>query len=1662
MLRRSSPAAVWVAPRRRLRRLALSAAAFMYVALATGGAQAQALNDDELLAAMIITVIAHDAGIPLGLLPFPVAQLVAEAIQFAGNLTLKGYRPWLQAPPNIAVYPFEDDEDSCSYRFELPNTTASYENMFGIIPIKPHYRDPVNNITYSWDDRWGLLGPPEIYHANSTARVSVFSPTPVRRFNETEGRFEYFAVPFTDPVQQSEYYYPILDAYDPPPSPPRILGKTQALKVDRDGHPKQDGPQWVYFPIGAHTLVWTAATQLNTLTDVLVPAILLAFTIHSEAKTARGGLNAAKKIDGGFDPKTAKGTKADELDAQAGKRKFNSRWEALFTRKKPGPIGEQVRAEAAKKFRDEILGILDKLVSLGVSRLELETGAYLKSRGDIDDRERKWIDMFYKAAIKSKIETGIETIKFIAQGDDAKGNKFIVNVIVALLQTFGLDEFVTFDTGVTFAAQQFIVWDNVPPTLVIDPAPLILEATDFGGTRRYRAIDAMRAVAIAGASDNCGRMPELSNDAPELLELGQTIVTWTARDKGPNPNDGQDYAPPATQTIIVQDTQPPLLLAPPSKVIEATTDLTRAEADIGNAVAVDLADVQPAIANNAPAQFPLDQRTAVQWTATDKSGNAAQESQLITVKTTGTNTQPVADDAVATTLTAEPVDIRLTATDFDELDGVFDPLWFKIESQPQKGEFIAPLYPFFINDYRTKPGDGLGDSYDPTSDNLYSFIIANFCQKDFAVRTPPKNFVHEALFVHVTDDGIRYVLDSFFVCDPFDDRTQTKPRISKWTAAGDYLGQMRIGATPDDEPVGDTFVLDRDGFLYYNIQSEPGSSSNALHLQKCTTDWGDRRDKDGNPDTDTSLECLRSQKFDGGSANGALDASRLAYARVDSRKDVAYVADASSIFAFELLDTGGSRYLGELGPKDNGAVIDDWFGKTPALEVGSDGSLYVADENHHRIHKIAPITVDDKGEYMLGDYVGWAGRCTGSGNKACDDALGRSRGYSCTFAPDSCKPTLAELKTSAGRALASGAGQGQFDTPKYIAIDPNDVLYIADYGNERVQRLSPDGSFAGEAVSDGSGINKGDRPSFVLGNMGKPESVSVNSSQFYVVDRDEQFVHVYGTLPFKDITGDAATVTYVSDQDFPNPNNSGIDTFTYSVSDGLVQSEPATVSVTVNRNFRPPVALAGKFTTDEDTPLDFTLPADDPDGIKGKDFLGLDTLTYTIMAQPQHGTLSGSGAKRTYTPDADYYGEDALRFKVNDSRDDSGEATVIITVTPVNDPPVLTIEVPQRVALGFPTLVTSTFTDDPSDGYEAGAAWGDGQFDAKGGFSDDDGDNPRIEGVAISAPPMPEIEGRTFAQHVYETPGARTVQVCVTDSGQLPGCDSTQITVEPLINLGIGGSVYAEPLADDEITQQQIDDDEDFTYELTIVNEKPSVGTGLTAAAVVLEFELPAGLAYGVIEISRGTCRLDGSALVCALGDLEPGAEVTVTIEAFGPGNLIYNDDFDIEGLLKTLSPALEKELEFIVSVELVSDTVDSDGDDMTDAYETAYRLDPTQDDAGGDFDGDGLDNLREFELGTSPLDTDSDGDGLSDFDEDADGITDPTKADSDDDGMPDGWELDNGLDPAFAGDGDEDGDGDGLTNVAEFENDSDPQRKDFLPELVIPPVLMLLLSETS
>jgi serine protease AprX len=92
----------------------------------------------------------------------------------------------------------------------------------------------------------------------------------------------------------------------------------------------------------------------------------------------------------------------------------------------------------------------------------------------------------------------------------------------------------------------------------------------------------------------------------------------------------------------------------------------------------------------------------------------------------------------------------------------------------------------------------------------------------------------------------------------------------------------------------------------------------------------------------------------------------------------------------------------------------------------------------------------------------------------------------------------------------------------------------------------------------------------------------------------------------------------------------------------------------------------------------------------------------------------------------------------------------------------------------------------------------------------------------------------------------------------------------------------------------------------------------------------------------------------------------------------------------------------------------DTDGDGIQDGWEIFNGLNPTINDALVDSDGDGLNNLSEFNYGSDPFNRDSDADGLEDGTE-VIGGTSPVLSDTDEDGLTDGFETQIGSDPRRA-----------------------------------------------
>jgi len=1135
-------------------------------------------------------------------------------------------------------------------------------------------------------------------------------------------------------------------------------------------------------------------------------------------------------------------------------------------------------------------------------------------------------------------------------------------------------------TTVTHSRNQgFTVFDVLDPLISTNQPDISFEATDFGGTLYSRKRNQL--FNSINASDPCGREFSLSNDAPALLPLGATDITWTVRDRGPNPSFESNTAT-LTQTIIVEDTQAPIMIPPAGKVIESSSALTSSEVMLGVPRVVDLADSEPSISSNAPATFEVDTRTEVFWQTTDASNNSSSGTQWITVKTPGTNNAPSADNKTAQTLTSQPVDIMLTGNDPDFLDGRFDPLAFAIQQQPENGEFIAPLLPYFIEDYRTQPdGPLFGADFQASGQNRQNWVYDNHCDGS----GPPRDFVYQPTFMHVEDDGTQYITDRYWRCNP--SNAQADRRVSKWDKDGNYLGQTSLVSNALEN-----FVIDRDGHIYFNYITGAGSSS-TLALQRCSTDFGVN-----------NTDCDANWKFNYGSGSG-INPSTLVYARVDSSQGVVYITDKGNVYAFDIRDpsNGDSLFLGAL--KSGGRFLESCSaaGRSNGgftIDIGSDSSLYVVDSCADKIHKFDPSFFTNDGDFVIGDYVGWLGKCDSSTNNACDTGKQRSKGYSCT-------------DTTCFVSDSRGTEQGQLSTPLHIAIDPNDILYVADYDNRRIQRFSADGSFAGEAQSTGSGINMGDAPGFILGNFDSPRTVSVNSTQFFIVDREESFVHVFETTPLKDITDNSAKVTYVSDFSF----HSATDSFTYTTSDGLATSNPATVNVNVSRNFRPPSALPGSFSGFEDQDIDLLLEGDDPDGVIGSgDFNALDSLSYRISKQPANGTVLGGGQQFIYRPDANFYGEDSFEFVANDGVFDSAPAVVSVNVEGINDPPTLLMPEFPNAGLGFSMNLVVGFSDDnivvdQVSQHQVEISWGDG----------DQSQNGSIEsgGVEVVSPVVEGAVGIITGSHVYQTSGTKTLRICVVDASSAQSCETRLISVVSQASLAMEVTASAEELA---VGQ-------DISYAVELVNLEPDiVGSGPVAQDVFVSHEVPPGLSLLNVDVSAGSCSAVGNQVSCNLGAMDSGSTSTMTLTAMNDGTNVADVEAELKVVAMTSSSATRESYLSYAITSLLADSTDTDGDGIYDVFENRYGLNAFANDASQDADGDGLNNLEEFLAATAAND-----------------------ADTDDDGIADGWEVDNGLDPLSAGDGSADNDGDGFTNLEEYLADRDPRTQEDSGSRLVP-----------
>ncbi|HQJ10240.1 MAG TPA: tandem-95 repeat protein [Anaerolineae bacterium] len=159
-------------------------------------------------------------------------------------------------------------------------------------------------------------------------------------------------------------------------------------------------------------------------------------------------------------------------------------------------------------------------------------------------------------------------------------------------------------------------------------------------------------------------------------------------------------------------------------------------------------------------------------------------------------------------------------------------------------------------------------------------------------------------------------------------------------------------------------------------------------------------------------------------------------------------------------------------------------------------------------------------------------------------------------------------------------------------------------------------------------------------------------------DGQTLFLIAVGTPLLGEVMMAGSTLRYT-----PWPNLYGMDTFTYTISDGAL-FDTAWVTVTIQPINDAPAADDIPVVTAEETPVEITpFPAyaSDIDG---------DTLTVVRLGVPYDGIATTDGVTITYTPTLNFFGADAFTYTVRDPSGLEATASIHVTVNNVNDPPV--------------------------------------------------------------------------------------------------------------------------------------------------------------------------------------------------------------------------------------------------------------------------------------------------------------------------------------------------------------------------------------------------------
>lgn len=234
------------------------------------------------------------------------------------------------------------------------------------------------------------------------------------------------------------------------------------------------------------------------------------------------------------------------------------------------------------------------------------------------------------------------------------------------------------------STQIITVIDNEKPQISVSPVVISNDPGKCGAS----------VLPVPFTSDNCG-ITSLINDAPAVLPIGTTLVTWSVTDK-------TGYKSSAVQSVTVTDNEKPTIQAPANIVI--TTSSTKvSRLKLGTPVVSDNCGILQ-VSNNAPRYYSRGV-TTITWTVTDIHGNMASALQTVTVQAPVSTKSKKSNEATGGTQS-------VITKDGIANDPETGSLIIRVGPNPSKNEFTLQIQSLYSGEIHMQVLDVLGNTID--------------------------------------------------------------------------------------------------------------------------------------------------------------------------------------------------------------------------------------------------------------------------------------------------------------------------------------------------------------------------------------------------------------------------------------------------------------------------------------------------------------------------------------------------------------------------------------------------------------------------------------------------------------------------------------------------------------------------------------------------------------------------------------------------------------------------------------------------------------------------------------------------------------------------------------------------------------------------------------